>query len=94
MPAAVIRAYGEAGKNGDVETLRKLTAASHQSYLSNKEFIQSLKSFEADKLAEQVKRVVVRGNTASVVVLSETPSYSQVTMHLVREKGDWKLCWP
>ncbi len=25
---------------------------------------------------------------------SEKPSYSQVTMRLVREKGDWKLCWP
>lgn len=90
----VLRAYMEAGKKGDAETIRKYTAATHQSYVANKDFIASLKSAELEKLPEQVKRVVVRGNSATVVIVSEQPSYSQVMMHLVREKGDWKLCWP
>jgi hypothetical protein len=93
-PVAVLKSYVEAGKRADVEGLRKLTASTHTSYLSNKEFIESLKSAEVEKLPEQVKRVVVRGDQATVVIVSEQPSYSQVMMRLVREKGDWKLCWP
>lgn len=91
---AVLKAYMEAGKKGDAATLRKLTATTHQSYIANKDFLESLKSAEMEKLPEQVKRVVVRGDTATILVVAEQPSYSQVNMHLVREKGDWKLCWP
>ncbi len=93
-PVAVLKTYMEAGKKGDAETVRKYTATTHQSYISNKEFIESLKSGQVEKLFEQVKRVVIRGDTATVVVVSTEPNYSQVMMHLVREKGDWKLCWP
>lgn len=93
-PVAAIKAYGEAGKKGDVETLRKLTATTHLVYLTSKSYIESLKSFEVAKLPEQVKRVVIRGNTATVVVVSEQPSYSQVLMRLMQEQGDWKLYWP
>ena len=93
-PVKVIKQYMEAGKKGDAASLKSLTAATHLSYTSNKEFLESLKSVEMEKLPEQVKRVVVRGDTATVVVVNEQPSYSQVMMHLVREKGDWKLCWP
>jgi hypothetical protein len=91
---AAVKSYMEAGKKGDVESLRKLTASTHLSYLTNNDYIRSLKSFEIEKLPEQVKRVVVRGNTAAVVVVSEQPSYSQVMMRLVRDKAEWKLCWP
>lgn len=93
-PVAAVKAYGEAGKKGDIEAVRGLTASTHIGYLTNKDFLESLKSFDISKLPEQVKRVVVRGGTASVVVVSEQPNYSQTMMHLVREKGAWKLCWP
>ncbi|MBV9864367.1 MAG: hypothetical protein JO316_03405 [Abitibacteriaceae bacterium] len=93
-PVQVIREYLVAGKKGDVETLRRLTAASHQTYLSNKEFLKSLRSGDQDKLVEQVKRVVVRGDKATVVVVNEKPNYSQTMMQLVREQGTWHLYWP
>jgi len=93
-PVLALKAYMTAGKAGDIATVRKLTAASHQTYLSNKEFLESLKSFEVDKIPEQVKRVVIRGNTAAIVVVSEKPSYSQTMMHLVNDKGEWKMYWP
>ncbi len=46
------------------------------------------------KLPKQVKRVVIRGDNATVVVVNTEPNYSQVMMRLVRERGAWKLCWP
>jgi len=93
-PVAALRSYAMAGKKGDVDALQALTAATHVSYLANKEFVETLKSFEVEKIPEQVKRVVVRGNTATVMVVTVQPNYSQTPIHLVREKGDWKLCLP
>lgn len=93
-PVAVLKSYVIAGKKGDIIAIRKLTAKTHLSYLTNKDFLDSLKGDEGPKLLEQIKRVVIRGDSAAVVIVSEEPNYSHYMMHLIRENGDWKMCWP
>ena len=90
----IIRDYLKAAKEGDVATLRRLTASSHQAYLQNPEVLKFLKDADVSKLEEQVKRLVVRGDIAVVILVNEQPNYSQTQMFLVREKEGWKLCWP
>lgn len=93
-PVQVIREYLEAGHKGDLATLQRLTAKTHQAYLKKTEILDFLKDGDASKLDEQVQRVFVRGETATVVIVTKEPSYSQTSMTLVREGGTWKLCWP
>ncbi len=93
-PLESIKKYLSAAKSGDVDGLRKLTAQSHLAYLNKPEVIKMLKDADASMLAEQVKRVVIRGDRAAVVVVNEKPNFSIVIMHLVLEKGIWKLYWP
>jgi len=93
-PVLIIREYLEAGKRGDLATVQRLTAKTHQAYLKKPEVLEFLKDGDASKLAEQVQRVFVRGQFATVVVVNKEPSYSQTSMTLVKEGGDWKLCWP
>jgi hypothetical protein len=93
-PAQAIREYLDTAQKGDVATLRRLTAKPHLPYLNKPETLQFLKDADASTLAEQVKRVVVRGDTATVMAGNEAPDYSQVAMSLVRENGAWKLYWP
>lgn len=93
-PVQTLRNYLTAAKKGDVDALRGLTAPTHHTYLKNPEVIKYLQSAELSKVAEQVKRVVIRGNTASIQIINETPTFSQVNMHLIRENGTWKLLWP
>lgn len=89
-----IREYMGAAQKSDLLTLRRLTAASHQAYLKKPETLAYLKKGDPSKLAEQVRRVVVRGNTAIVVIVNEKPNDSQVSMQMLREAGAWKLYWP
>lgn len=93
-PIAAMKAYLAACKTGNADALLKLTAESHSAYLKRKEILDYLKSGDAGKLAEQVKRVVVRGKYAAVVCVNEQPTYSEVTMHLINENGAWKVQWP
>jgi hypothetical protein len=93
-PVQAIRAYLAAAKQSDAEKLRSLTATSHLAYLKKPGVIKMLQEADMSKVDEQVKRVVVRGNLATVLVINEKPTYSEVRMYLVREKGAWKLCWP
>lgn len=93
-PVQALRAYLTAAQKGDVEALRGLTAETHQSYLKNPEVLKFLQSADVKELEEQVKRVVVRGDAATITLVNEKPTYSQVNMQLTREKGVWKLYWP
>jgi len=93
-PVQAIRQYLDAAKKGDAAGLRRLTAKSHQAYLDKPETLKFLKQADASKLATQVKRVVVRGDLATVLIVSAQPSLSQVSMRLVKEDGGWKLYWP
>lgn len=93
-PVRTLHAYLAAARNGDVPALRRLTAQTHQPYLDRPEMLKFLQSADVSKLAEQVRRVVVRGNSAAVVCVNKEPNYSQVTIQLVRDKGAWKLYWP
>lgn len=93
-PVAALRAYVTAGKTGNEEALQKLTAESHAAYLKHKEILDSLKSGDIDKIAEQVKRVIIRGTHAFVVCVNEEPNYSQVMIQLINERGGWKMQWP
>ena len=93
-PIQVIREYLEAGKKSDLATLQRLTAKTHQAFLKKPEVLEFLKDGDASKLVDQVQRVFIRGPYAIVVIVSKEPSYSQTTMTLVRENGDWKVCWP
>jgi hypothetical protein len=91
-PVQTLRAYLAAAKEGDVEKLRSLTAASHLAYLKKPEVIKMLREADMSKVNEQVKRVVVRGNLATILVIDQAPNYAELRMNLVREKGAWKLC--
>lgn len=91
---AVLRKYLLAGKAGDLDTVKKLTASSHIAFTSNKDAMAFMKEGDASKIAEQVKRVVVRGKIASIVCVNEEPNYSQVMFHLINEVGSWKVQWP
>ena len=93
-PVAALRAHLIAGKTGDLDALRKLTAESHSPYLKHKELLENLKGGEIEKIAEQVKRVIIRGSHASVVCVNEEPNYSQVMIHLIEDKEGWKMQWP
>ena len=98
-PVQAIREYMEAAQKSDLAALRRLTAKSHLHYLDYPDVLKSLRKGAASKLEEQVKRVVVRGDTtrgetATVVVVSEEPNYSQTSLSLIREADAWKFCWP
>jgi hypothetical protein len=93
-PVQALREYLDAAQKGDVATLHRLTAKTQLPYLNKPGTLQFLKDADASTLAEQVKRVVVRGDTAMVMAVNEAPDYSQVAMSLVRENGAWKLYWP
>lgn len=93
-PALAVRAYWTAGKKGDLATLKKLTAGTHLAYLQKADYVKSLKQADLSLLPTQLRRVVVRGDTATVMIVSEKPNYSQVPMRLVRQSGLWKLYWP
>ncbi len=93
-PVQSLKEYLAAAKSGDISVLQKLTAHSHLSYLKKPEVLTMLKSGDAALLADQVKRVVMRGNSASVICVNEKPNFSIVSIQLTKENGSWKLYWP
>lgn len=93
-PVKALRDYLAAAKASDLEKMRALTAETHLPYLKNPEAVKSLKNADMSKLPEQVKRVIIRGNNAVVMVVSEQPNYSQTAMQFVKVKDAWKLYWP
>jgi hypothetical protein len=92
--AQSIRTYLVAAKKGDFAALGSLTTASHQTYLKEPKFVEYIKSDDMGISPDKIKRIVVRGNRALAVIVTEAPSYTQVNLQLVQEKGAWKLYWP
>ncbi len=93
-PVATLSQYLVAAKEGDKATLMTLTDKGHVGYLAKPEVIKFFKDADPKMVATQLHRVVIRGDAASAVMVNTKPMYSTTTIHLVREGGAWKVCWP
>lgn len=93
-PVRALRSYVEAGKKGDLATVRRLTAPTHHSFLKDPTFVKFLRSGKDIELVKNIRRVVQRGDTATLVVVMGESGFSHLKLRAVRENGDWKLYWP
>lgn len=89
----VLKQYAAAANKGDMAAVKRLTAASHHHYLALPGAKEGLKEMKPELLAKEVKRVVVRGNQATVMVVSSGGG-SQVMIRMTRENDGWKLYFP
>jgi hypothetical protein len=92
-PMTVLKQYAAAAKKGDIATVKRLTAASHQTYLNHPKIKEQMQQMKPDLLVKEVKRVVIRGDWAAVMVVSSGGG-AQIMIQMTRTKDGWKLYFP